>query len=192
MSGGRPLYALDKEGVRDDCQQGVRRLSMHSDQAHRRAEALFKKEQQAHEGQQATAEYEAKLEAMREKTARLRALRLARDGAKKKPEGRRVNYAFSVGRRVYESIYRCVPCNACWRSAQAVAKCAQAVRDRVLLVNSPGKRYAPPHSIASSARGPHFWLAFARPLRKSSAFMTGTISTEASRFKNNGSTTSTI
>src|SRR5262245_18714876 len=27
--------------------------------------------------------------------------------------------------------------------------------------------------------GPHFWLAFARPLRKSSAFMTGTISTAA-------------
>jgi hypothetical protein len=57
---------------------------MDSDQAHRRAEALFKKEQQAHEGQQAMAEYQAKLDAMREKTARLRALRLARDAANKK------------------------------------------------------------------------------------------------------------
>jgi len=57
---------------------------MDSDQAHRRAEALFKKEQQAHEGQQAMADYQASLDAMREKTARLRALRLARDAANKK------------------------------------------------------------------------------------------------------------
>jgi len=60
------------------------RLSMDVDEAHRRAEALFKKEQQLREGQQAMAEYQAKLEAMREKTARLRALRLARDTAKQK------------------------------------------------------------------------------------------------------------
>jgi hypothetical protein len=56
---------------------------MDSDQAHRRAEALFKKEQQVHEGQQAMTEYQAKLDAMREKTTRLRALRLARDAANK-------------------------------------------------------------------------------------------------------------
>jgi len=56
---------------------------MQSDQAHRRGEALFKKEQQALEGQQAKAEYHASLDAMREKTARLRALRLARDAANK-------------------------------------------------------------------------------------------------------------
>jgi hypothetical protein len=59
-------------------------LSTDSDQAHRRAEALFKKEQQGREGQRAMAEYEAKLEVMREKTARLRALRLTRDAANKK------------------------------------------------------------------------------------------------------------
>jgi hypothetical protein len=52
---------------------------MDSEQALRRAEALFKKEQQAREGQQAMAEYQAKMDAMREKTARLRALRLARE-----------------------------------------------------------------------------------------------------------------
>jgi hypothetical protein len=57
---------------------------MHSDEAHRRAEKLFKKEQQAREGQQAMAEYQVKLDAMREKTTRLRALRLARDAANKK------------------------------------------------------------------------------------------------------------
>ena len=54
---------------------------MHSNEheARRRAEALFKKEQQLREAQQAMADYQAKLHAMREKTARLRALRLARD-----------------------------------------------------------------------------------------------------------------
>jgi hypothetical protein len=52
---------------------------MNSDEAHRRAEALFKKEQQSREAQQATAEYDAEQRAVQEKTARLRALRLARD-----------------------------------------------------------------------------------------------------------------
>jgi hypothetical protein len=60
-------------------------LSMHSDEAHRRAEAIFKKQQQVREGQQAMAEYQAQVDAMREKTARLRALRLARDAANKQP-----------------------------------------------------------------------------------------------------------
>jgi hypothetical protein len=64
---------------------------MNVDEAHRRAEALFKKEQQLREGQQAMAEYQTKLDAMREKTARLRALRLARDAANQKtpPTNRR-------------------------------------------------------------------------------------------------------
>jgi hypothetical protein len=57
---------------------------MNSDEAHRRAEALFKKEQQLREGQQAMAEYQAKLRATREKTARLRALRLDREAANQK------------------------------------------------------------------------------------------------------------
>ena len=59
-------------------------MSTNLDEAHRRAEALFKKEQRLREGEQAMAEYQAELLAMREKTARLRALRLARDGANKK------------------------------------------------------------------------------------------------------------
>ena len=54
---------------------------MNSDEAHRRAEALFKKEQQSREAQQATAEYDAEQRAVQEKTARLRALRLTRDAA---------------------------------------------------------------------------------------------------------------
>ena len=48
--------------------------------AHERAEASFKKkEQQLQEGQKARAEYEANALAVREKTARLRALRLAQE-----------------------------------------------------------------------------------------------------------------
>jgi hypothetical protein len=59
-------------------------LSTNVHEPHRRAEALFKKEQQLREGQQAMAEYQAELRAMREKTARLRALRLPRDAANQK------------------------------------------------------------------------------------------------------------
>jgi hypothetical protein len=54
-------------------------LDTNAKRAHDRAELAFKKEQQLREGQQAMAEYEAACAATREKTARLRALRLARD-----------------------------------------------------------------------------------------------------------------
>ena len=47
-----------------------------------RAEALFKKDEQMREGEKAMAEYKAVQQAIREKTARLRALHLARDAAK--------------------------------------------------------------------------------------------------------------
>jgi hypothetical protein len=57
---------------------------MTEDQARRRAETLFKKEQQQREAQHAMSEYQAGLRAMREKTARLRTLRLARDTANQK------------------------------------------------------------------------------------------------------------
>ena len=60
-------------------------MSTNLDETHRRAaEALFKKEQRLREGEQAMAEHQAELLAMREKTARLRALRLARDAANQK------------------------------------------------------------------------------------------------------------
>jgi len=55
-------------------------LKSTSQQAHDRAEAAFKKkETQLREGQKAMAEYHAQQRAIRDKTARLRALRLARD-----------------------------------------------------------------------------------------------------------------
>jgi len=46
-----------------------------------RAEALFKKENQRREGEKAMAEYVARNQAVLAKTARLRALRLAREAA---------------------------------------------------------------------------------------------------------------
>jgi hypothetical protein len=55
---------------------------MTSQQAHDRAEAAFKKkETQLVEGQKAMAECNARRLALREKTARLKALRLAREAA---------------------------------------------------------------------------------------------------------------
>jgi hypothetical protein len=62
--------------------KGVAPLDRTSQQTHDRAEKLFnKKEEQQREGRKAMAEYEAAQQAMREKTAKLRALRLARDAA---------------------------------------------------------------------------------------------------------------
>jgi hypothetical protein len=57
-------------------------MSANHTAAHARAEALFKKEQQLREGAKAMAEYKATQKAINEKTAKLRALRLARDAAK--------------------------------------------------------------------------------------------------------------
>jgi hypothetical protein len=64
-------------------------LSDKSKDAQRRAEAEFKKVRNAKEGAKALSEYEAAAQAVREKTFRLRALRLAKEAvetrAKKKP-----------------------------------------------------------------------------------------------------------
>ena len=55
--------------------------SNNSKGVHDRAEATFKKEQRAREGAKAMADYEAAGVATREKTARLKALRLAKEAA---------------------------------------------------------------------------------------------------------------
>ncbi len=60
--------------------------SNNSKQNHDRAEASFKKEQRAQDGAKAMAEYEAASVAAREKTARLKALRLAKEAAEKDQE----------------------------------------------------------------------------------------------------------
>ena len=51
---------------------------MISDQARKRAEKHFKKEERVQDGRQAMVEYKAHGLAVREKTARLKALRLAK------------------------------------------------------------------------------------------------------------------
>ena len=52
---------------------------MNSDQARQRAEKRFKQEERARDSQKAMIEYEVQARATREKTARLKALRLARE-----------------------------------------------------------------------------------------------------------------
>jgi hypothetical protein len=52
---------------------------MTSDQAHQRAEKIFKQEERARDGRKAMIEYESQARAIREKTARLKALRLAKE-----------------------------------------------------------------------------------------------------------------
>jgi hypothetical protein len=52
---------------------------MNSDQARQRAEKRFKQEERARDGQKARIEYEIQARATREKTARLKALRLAKE-----------------------------------------------------------------------------------------------------------------
>ena len=55
------------------------RFAMNSDKARRWAEAVFKKEERDRDGRKAITEYEAQARATREKTARLKALRLAKE-----------------------------------------------------------------------------------------------------------------
>jgi len=52
---------------------------MISDQVRQRAEKSFRQQERAREGREALAEYEAQARATREKTARLKALRLANE-----------------------------------------------------------------------------------------------------------------
>ena len=52
---------------------------MKSDQARQRAERSFKKEERAQDARAALTEYETEARATREKTARLKALRLANE-----------------------------------------------------------------------------------------------------------------
>jgi hypothetical protein len=54
-------------------------LEVNLDRVQKRVEALFKKEERAREGAEAMLEYKADGCAVREKTARLRALRLAKE-----------------------------------------------------------------------------------------------------------------
>jgi hypothetical protein len=61
---------------------------MTSDQARQRAEKSFSREERARDGKSAMMEYEAQARAIREKTARLKALRLAKEAETAEPTGR--------------------------------------------------------------------------------------------------------
>jgi hypothetical protein len=58
--------------------------TMTSDEARARAEASFKKEERAKDGAKAMMEYQANSRLVREKTEKLRALRLAKEAAESK------------------------------------------------------------------------------------------------------------
>jgi hypothetical protein len=62
-------------------------LTIASNEARARAKASFKKEERAKEGAKAMMEYQANSRMVREKTERLKALRLAKEAADKKRGG---------------------------------------------------------------------------------------------------------
>jgi hypothetical protein len=62
-------------------------LTTKSNEARARAEASFKKEERAKEGAKAMMEYQANIRMVREKTERLKALRLAKEAADKARAG---------------------------------------------------------------------------------------------------------
>jgi hypothetical protein len=61
-------------------------LAKNSKDVMNRAEASFKKEERAREGAKAMRDYEAESRAVREKTARLKSLRLAKEATDQKAE----------------------------------------------------------------------------------------------------------
>jgi hypothetical protein len=62
-------------------------LTTKSNEARARAEASFRKEERAKEGKEAMVEYQANIRMVREKTERLKALRLAKEAADKERAG---------------------------------------------------------------------------------------------------------
>ncbi len=62
-------------------------MTTKSNEARARAEASFRKEERAKDGAMAMMEYQANSRMIREKTARLRALRLAKEAADKEQSG---------------------------------------------------------------------------------------------------------
>jgi hypothetical protein len=78
--------APEKETLLSKTSTAKQSLSKNSKDVMERAEASFKKEERAREGAKAMREYEAESRAVHEKTARLRALRLAKEAAEKAAE----------------------------------------------------------------------------------------------------------
>jgi hypothetical protein len=84
----RSLKFTERRGNRNGSAAPKRRLTLttqSNEQARARAEASFKKEERAKEGAKAMTEYQANGRIVREKMERLRALRLGKAVADKKP-----------------------------------------------------------------------------------------------------------
>jgi len=79
-------------------------LELNLDRVQKRIEALFKKEERAREGAEAMLEYKADVCAVREKTARLRALRAARGRRRNSMRRVRGSHSISIERLSSTSI----------------------------------------------------------------------------------------
>ena len=83
----QPQSELNTALLNPDAPNEETRLTTKSDDARARAEANFKKEARAKEGAKAMMEYQANSRVVREKTERLKALRLAKEAADKESAG---------------------------------------------------------------------------------------------------------
>jgi hypothetical protein len=81
------LYVVDCRAIRPELQRRTTLATIKSDQVRAKAEANFKKEARAKEGAKAMMEYQASGRMIREKTERLKALRLAKEAADKARTG---------------------------------------------------------------------------------------------------------
>ncbi len=75
---------------------------MNSDQARQRAEKRFKQEERARDGQKGMIEYEVQARATREKTARLKALRLTKEAQvqTEAPPAKQITYGPRAPRKI--------------------------------------------------------------------------------------------
>ena len=78
------MYLAGNDYTASALQEMETTLASNSQDSQNRTDANFKKEQRARDGALAMKEYEASIIAAREKTARLRALRLAKEAAETK------------------------------------------------------------------------------------------------------------
>jgi hypothetical protein len=82
QSAGLNFSRLNIDKRTQDCERETT-LKTESNEARARAEASFRKEERAKEGAKAMMEYQANSRMVREKTERLKALRLAKEAADK-------------------------------------------------------------------------------------------------------------
>jgi hypothetical protein len=86
LIGRSPRTYLGRQRILQVAEQ-EKTLTTKSNEARTRAEANFRKEERAKEGAKAMMEYQANIRMVREKTERLKALRLAKEAADNKRAG---------------------------------------------------------------------------------------------------------